>query len=317
MVALLVAAVAIAVASTLAFVHFREKPAPADVVRFQISTPAQTNFTPGTPQLSPDGRRVAFVAGPGGGRNQLWVRSLDSLESRPLAGTEGIYNTSFWSPDSQFLGFAVQGKLKKVNALGGPPQTVCDLPIRTTPGIMGQLREAAWNRDDVIVFGTAGTGLWQVPAAGGLPTEVTRVDSPQQGEFDAGPDFLPDGRHFLYRRLGSDQDNTGIYVGSLDTKPEQQSSKRLLIAGSSAVFVPASGPGSSSGHVLFTREGSLMAQAFDLRHLALVGEAVPLAEGMGFGASRPFSVSMTGSLDSYALNRKQKYYNKAQAASSN
>jgi hypothetical protein len=148
----------------------------------------------------------------------------------------------------------------------------------------------------VIVFGTASTGIWRVAAAGGPLTEVTRIDRSRQEVFHDGPDFLPDGRHFLYRSFGPDQDHTGIYVGSLDAKPEQQNSKPLVTTGSSAVFAPATGPDSSSGYVLFTREGSLMVQAFDLRRLALAGEAVPIAQGMGFGASRPFSVSMTGAL---------------------
>ena len=116
------------------------------------------------------------------------------------------------------------------------------------------------------------------------------------------PTSFPTGASFLYERLGPDAGDTGIYLGSLDAKPEQQSSKRLLTSASSAVYAPAAGPGSSTGHLLFTREGSLMAQAFDLRRLELAGEAVPIAEGMGFGGPTPvfglddgrFSVSDRG-----------------------
>src|SRR6476646_1569338 len=96
------------------------------------------------------------------------------------------------------------------------------------PGQLGRLREGAWNRDDVIVFGTASTGIWRVSGAGGPLTEVTRIDHSRQEVFHGGPDFLPDGRHFLYRSFGPDQDHTGIYIGSLDAKPEQQNSKPLV-----------------------------------------------------------------------------------------
>jgi eukaryotic-like serine/threonine-protein kinase len=290
-----IAGIATLLASGLAFVHFREKPPPAELVRFQFAPPAQTSFRFGTPQLSPDGRRVAFVVERADGRNQLWVRSLDSLEALPVAGTEGIHNTSFWSPDSRLLAFAIQGKLKKVNASGGLPETVCDLPLDTSRP-SPELREGSWNRNDVIVFGTARTGIWRVSAAGGLPTEVTRLDHARREVAHGGPDFLPDGQHFLYRTFGPDQDEIGIYLGSLDAKPEQQSSTRLLITGSSAAYAPDSSLGSNTGHLLFIREGRLMAQAFDLRRLELAGEAVPIAEGMGFGASRPFSASMTGAI---------------------
>jgi hypothetical protein len=174
----IVAAGAAAVAAALAFVNFSEKPPPADVMRFQIPLPPQKNPTFIAPYLSPDGRHVAFLSGNAEGRAQLWVRSMDSLESRPLAGTEGLINTVFWSPDSRSLGFVAQGKLKEVNISGGSPQTVCDFPVVTTePGQRGTFRSGAWNRDGVILFGTASTGLWRVPAGGGSPIQVTRLDA--------------------------------------------------------------------------------------------------------------------------------------------
>ena len=108
------------------------------------------------------------------------------------------------------------------------------------------------------------------------------------------PISFPTGAIFSINRAG--EGDSGIYLGSLDAKPEQQSSKRLLAGGSNAAYAPASDPDSSTGHLLFTREGSLMAQAFDLRRLELAGEAVPIAEGMGSGAPRPFSASTTGVL---------------------
>ena len=110
----IVAAGAVAVAAALAFVGFSEKPPSTEVMRFQIPLPPQKNSTFVAPYLSPDGRQVAFISENAERRPQLWVHSLDSLESRPLGGTEGLFNTVFWSPDSRSLGFATQSKLKKV-----------------------------------------------------------------------------------------------------------------------------------------------------------------------------------------------------------
>jgi Tol biopolymer transport system component len=155
-VAWIVAAVAIAISAVLAFVQLRAKQLAAQVVQFQLPLPAPTSFTFGVPHVSPDGRRVAFLSGGANGRTQLWVRSLDSLESRPLAGTEGVFNTAFWSPDSRSLGFVAEGRLKKVDASGGQPQTLCDLPAAiTAPGQRGTFRAGAWSRDGVIIFGTS------------------------------------------------------------------------------------------------------------------------------------------------------------------
>jgi eukaryotic-like serine/threonine-protein kinase len=295
----IVALGAVAVAAALAFENFSEKPPSAEVMRFQIPLPPQMNFMFATPYLSPDGRQVAFLSANAEGRTQLWVRSLDSLESRPLAGTEGVFNTAFWSPDSRFLGFVAQSKLKKVDVSGDSPLTVCDLPVvAAVPGQSGTFRSGAWNRDGVILFGIANSGLWRVSAAGGPPTEVTRLDPSRKELFHAGPDFLPGGRQFLYERQGTNAEYNGTYLGSLDAKPEQQSTRRLLSNAFGAVYVPAVGRGSSDGHLLFTREGSLMAQSFDLRRLKPAGEAVSIVQGMFFAGigPRPFSASMLGVL---------------------
>ena len=239
--------------------------------------------------LSPDGRRLAFlVDGPDESRRQLWLRSLDSVESRPLAGTEGAVTGSLWSPDSRFVGFVAQGKLKKVAVAGGPPQTICDIPAG------GAWRGGAWSRDGEILFGVVGSGLWRVADSGGAPAPVTRLSSMEA--FHSQPHFLPDGRHFLYFRFGPLGENNGIYLGSLDVKPEQQGGQRLAVGDTGAVYVPA-GEGSTMGHLLFARDGSLMAQAFDARRMEPVGEAVPIAEGMGGAGNAPaFSASLTGVL---------------------
>jgi serine/threonine protein kinase len=281
----IVATAATAAAIGLAFVHFREKSPVPELMRFQIPAPEKSSITDG-PYVSPDGRQIAFIASSPDGRNTLWVRWLNSLESRLLAGTEGVVS-AFWSPDSRFIAFEVPGKLKKVEASGGSPQTICDVPA---PGA------GAWSRDGVIVFGSFAHGLMRVTDAGGTAFPLTTLDSSRGELIHGAPAFLPDGRHFVYRRAGN-LENSGIYLGSLDAKPEQQSTRRLAATVSSVVFAPSQGSGNSSfGYILFVREGSLMAQAFDTRRLEMAGEAVPIAEGLNNSAAPQFSASLTGVL---------------------
>jgi eukaryotic-like serine/threonine-protein kinase len=266
-----------AFALALAFVHFRERPTAGPVTRFEISEPDNTILTP-LFAISPDGHNFAFVAPAANGRGAaVWVRSLETLNARPLDGTEGAGNTPFWSPDSRFIAFYAQGKLKKIEAVGAPPLTLCD-----ADNVYG----GVWTRDDKIIFGSS-DGLRQVSASGGSPSPVTTNGAA------ATPSLLPDGRHFVYLH-GRDQGRgVGIYVGSLGMKPDEQSSKKLLADNSNVVYAPSSDP--AFGYLLFVRgaltpsaPGTLMAQPFDARRLELAGEAVPIAErvpGIGFSAS--------------------------------
>ena len=283
-----VAAIAIASTVTLAFVHFRERAPVAAPIRFQIPPPEATTFA-STGVLSPDGRRIAFEAPGPDGRAILWVRSLDALDARPLPGTEGAIAGPIWSPDSRFLAFGVNGfpgRLKKVDATGGPPQTMCEYN--------GGYREGAWNAEGVILFGASSTGLLRVSDSFGPASLVTKIDASRQEIQHAGPAFLPDGHHFLYHRASRVAENSGIYLGSLDATPESQSTTRLVATDSDPVYVPSSS--SSEGFLLFLREGSLMAQAFDGRS-QLKGDAIPIAEDVGnLGSYGWFSASPTGAL---------------------
>jgi serine/threonine-protein kinase len=165
-----VAAVAILVAAGLAVLHFRETPPQPVPMRFQIPAPEKTTFGGNFGMaLSPDGRRLAFIANGADGRAMLWVRPLDSLAAQALPGTEGATFALFWSPDSRFLGFDAQGKIKKIEASGGRPQTLCETPAGITGG--------SWNREGVIIFGSAIRGLFRVPQSGGVATEFTTPDA--------------------------------------------------------------------------------------------------------------------------------------------
>ena len=225
--------------------------------------------------LSPDGRRVAFVLRNAAGRDQIWIRSLDALAAQPLAGTDGAW-TPFWSADSRSLAFFADGKLKKIDVAGGTPITLCDVG---GPGVGG-----TWNQDGVILFGPGGnTALQKVSSSGGIATPATTLAPGEGGHLR--PVFLPDGRHFFFR-----VNNGGIYVAALD------SSDRTLV-----IEAPeTSNIAYSDGHVLFTRESTLMAQPFDVERRLTTGDPFPIAEDIRIVTTgQPaalFTVSSTGLL---------------------
>ncbi len=253
-------------ALAIAFVHFRESPLEPRPIRFSVFPPEQTTHGggPAAPQaaLSPDGRYLAFVATTLDRTSQLWVRPLDSLAAQKLAGTEDA-SFPFWSPDSRFLGFFTPGKLKKIDAFGGPPQALCDAP---------EGNGGTWNRDGVIVFAPNRVGaLARVSATGGVPADVTALDRSRQETGHLWPQFLPDGRHFLYLALSGRRENRGIYVHSLASKE----AGLVLRTEVRATYTPP-------GYLLFVQQGTLMAQRFDSNRLQLSGEPARVAEQVAY-----------------------------------
>jgi Tol biopolymer transport system component len=244
-------------------------------VQFVVMPPEDGTFTgdglagsnPPSPQLAmaPDGRHLAFIASSADGRPRLWIRSFDAITARVLAGTEGAARP-FWSPDGRSIGFFAGAKLKTIAATGGPVQVLCD--VRSPRG-------GTWNQSGTIIFATGfEDALYRVAAAGGLPTRVTRLDATRQELSHRWPEFLPDGRHFLYLVINERRDQSGIYLGTLDSAE----TVRLLDTEFRAGFAPP-------GYLLFVREGTLLAQPFDITAKQLSGAAVPVTEGVGFGGA--------------------------------
>jgi eukaryotic-like serine/threonine-protein kinase len=235
--------------------------------------------------LSHDGRVLAFVAPRAKeGATALWVEEIGTPGARLLESTESA-SYPFWSPDDKFIAFFADGKLKKIEAAGGPVQIVCDAPLG---------RGGAWNADGVIVFAAdTGVAMRRVSAAGGRVTIVPgfeqRVSTTKSNRW---PAFLPDGKHFLYTSVDFGTDLQGesnaVYVASLDL----QEPRRLVRSNANAAYVPP-------GYLLFLQGETLMGQRFDAEHLRVTGEAFAIANEIEYLSSIArglFSASENGTL---------------------
>ena len=260
-------------------------------VRFQIAPPENLSFyftgdDAAPPEVSPDGRSVVYAARGRDGVTSLWVRRFDTVAAQRLAGTERA-QFPFWSPDSRWVAFFSDYKLRKVAIAGGPVQVIAEA---TDP--YGS-RGGTWNRDGTIVYAPHfNRPLFRVSAGGGKTEPATRLDSSRRETTHRWPQFLPDGRHFLYFARtavgGAQAEKNGIYAGALDSNER----KFILQAESNAVYV-------SPGWLLFWRDGNLLAQAFDPRRLELRGQPVAVAGGVEYDPvvwRGVFSVSENGVL---------------------
>jgi Tol biopolymer transport system component len=230
--------------------------------------------------ISPDGSHLTLVApGPAGGL-VLWVRPLDSASARPLAGTEGASNP-FWSADGRQIAFVADGRLKRVDASGGPVLTLSDRARNFSTG--------TWSRDNVILFVAADGSILRMSATAGDASASPAIsrDASKQGAHTS-PVFLPDGRRFLYAVGAEDRTGGAVYVGSLD------SGERVKLIDNALL------PAYASGFVFFVRDDTLMAQRFDAGRLALDGEPAAVAEQLRVAGapstSGVYAVSQTGVL---------------------
>ena len=238
--------------------------------------------------LSPDGTRLAFIAANPEGKYMLWIRPLSGMAAQPLAGTERA-SYPFWSPDSRFVGFFAGGKLKKIDASGGPPQT---LATRSSRAGNLELR-----RGDPVCADSAGA-FSRVSAAGGTAVTVTALDASKREFSHRFPHFLPDGRHFVFLAQaipsGDLKDADVVYAAALDSKSEGRS----FDSDPTRSMCPPFG-GGSQGHLLFARERTVVAQSSDPKSLSLSGEPVPVSEAVAFYPNfgcAMFTTSHTGIL---------------------
>jgi len=243
-----ISTVTVLLLAALGFVLFRQQTSPREPVQMSILLPAKSR--PMSLAVSPDGRMIALVLVKDG-KQQIWVRKLDSPELIPLEGTDGATNP-FWSPDSRWIAFFADARLKKIDRSGGPVQTLCDA-LAALGG--------TWNQNGEILFGGL-AALQRVSANGGAASQVHK----QLTASEKYPVFLPDGEHYLATR------STGIWLGSISGADF----RRLVPDASNAQFIAPS-PGDHVGAVLFSRGNILMALPFDTKRLELLGDAFPIA----------------------------------------
>lgn len=279
----------LACAATLAAVVFLPHSS-APVYRFSVE-PEEAKY-PGMPSISPDGRYLAWAATGPSGKRMLWVKGLDAIHAKPIADTDGA-GAPFWSPDSQYVAFFANQSLMKLHLVdgdaSGKPQVVC--PAETLGG------GGTWNNDGTILF-AAGLdgGLTKVAAGGGKPVPVTKLDPAKSERSHLWPQFLPDGKHFLFFILTDMGETTGVYTAALDSPVPLL----LFSSETNAVYSPTPGTiTSKNGYLLFIRNESLMGQPFNPAKLQTTDDAIALATGVGPVASfslAQISVSNTGIL---------------------
>lgn len=274
-----VAALAAAAAIVFAVGFMLRAPALVHPLRVSILPPEKHLFDPDSIALAPDGTKLAFVATVAGGTPQLWVRPLDSTAAQPLAGTEDAI-FPFWSPDSHSLGFFSDGKLRIIDASGGAVQTLAGAPMP---------RGGSWGSDGTILYTPDTTSaMFRIPAAGGTPSRAIGAEKAPSGiGSPRWPEFLPDGKHFIFFQYAADRETGGdIHLGALDSQQETV----LVNSDYRAQY--------ANGHLVFVRGGNLMTQNFDERKLKLIGNPVPVAEQIRADASgaAAFSLSSEGKL---------------------
>jgi Tol biopolymer transport system component len=276
------AVVALAIgASAIVAPRWAPRPPEPPLMRFSVTAPGGLGVaSDGTSAaISPDGRRLVFTAVDSAGVPRLWIRFLDSLSAKLLTGTENA-QLPFWSPDSRFIAFFAEGKLRKIPADGGAVEAICDAPSG---------RGGTWNRDGVIVFAPAALGpLMRVSSSGGNVVEVAKPD-PARGETGLRfPSFLPDGKRFLYVSLPRKDGNIEVYVAGLDAGQP----RHVMSAQWAPVYA-------EPGYILFSRGDRLVVQRFDLEQLKPVGEVVVLGDetpATNTDGAALLSVSATGAL---------------------
>ncbi len=266
--------------------YFRRAPAPQGspaVARLSVALPADDrlgNLNTPAIAVSPGGTQLAYV-GLRDGKEHLYLRSLDGLDSKAISGTEGA-TSPFFSPDGQWLGFFALEKLKKVSVEGGAIEILCDAAGTTGRG-------GSWGPDNSIYFSTASiSGLWKVSASGGIPTEVTRLDRSNGETSHRWPQVLPGGKAVLFTvRTGPGFDEHRTEVMSLQT-----GERRVLVRGGTT------GRYVASGHLVYARADALMAVRMNLDRLEAASDApVLLTEQVRVGGEGAhYAVSNSGQL---------------------
>ena len=254
---------------------WRGRAAIPELVRLTIPLPDATlaTYAQPLPQISPDGRRVALIVASG---SRIWLENLGEQKAQPIAGTENATGL-FWAPDSQHLAFTTTVSLKTLRLSDGAIRTLCELCQPAGGG--------TWSRTALILFPSMGRAVFSIPAAGGQPEAVTKLDRTAGETGHIAPYFLPEGRRFLYVVQNAEGKRSGLYVGEVGS-----SATRLLLPGDVPAIYAA------PGYLLFLRDGTLMAQPFDSTRLEFLGGPSPIVAADRVFNQLDFSASDTGVL---------------------
>jgi Tol biopolymer transport system component len=289
-----VAMTLVAIALTIVATYYAARPTPESLLMASVIPPpgvyVDSSGRIGPPQISPDGKRLAFIGCKteaaalsmvGGEACSIWLRGLASAEAHEVADTGGGY-FPFWSPDSRDIAFFADGKVKRVPADGGPVQIVCDA---------SDARGGSWGSSGTIIFSaTRVSAIYSVPADGGTSVPVTEVKpSAVEVASHRWPHFLPDGKHFLYESApnGACGELNEMHFASIDGKQDVS----LMRTCSNGAF--------ADGHLIFWRDGNLVAQWFEPRTGVLSGVPTAIVEHANFEplfSLAKFSASADGKL---------------------
>jgi predicted Ser/Thr protein kinase len=270
-------AIAVLAAALFAVGYVRRAPAPL-LQRFEIAPPPEL-VTVGSPRISPDGRSLVFRGVDSTGNAQLWIRPMDSVDARPIAGTEGAEDDArpMWSPDSRYIAFFVGDKLKKVPVAGGPAQTICD----------ADGADGSWSTSGEILYdGASNAPLMRVSAAGGIAKPEVSFDDVEGLGSLGWPEFLPDGQQFIFLAGTRDSQST-VMIQSLGS-----GERRVLMTSDSRVQYV------EPGYLIYVLNGMLVAHPFDADAGTLSSDPLPLADSIGVNpvGLADFSVSHNGTL---------------------
>ncbi len=296
---------ALALLSTLAVTYLYLMQPKTEVSTKRFTIEVDPSLVRGNwPQISPNGEYLTYLAVDSNNNEIIWVRPMNSLKAYALAGTEGA-NRPFWSPDSRYLGYTDNGKIKKIPVTGGPAQLL---------GEALGVADGSWGTGGVIVFdGRLADPIKAISATGGNVYAVTKIGKEKGETIHAWPQFLPDGKHFFYIApidSGVAGGNSRILVGSLDT------TEAPVEVGMTSSMVRYT----AQGYLLFVRDNILFAQKFDAKAFTLIGEPAAITDGIyaiGSAGGSSFSVSDEGTLvikkNQQSVETELKWYDRSGA----
>ncbi len=269
-------------AVSFAYLYFNKSEIPnSETIQFEMNAPARTHFAYDIPQISPDGKLIAFTVVDSTGKSMIWIRPLETINANPLEGTVNAA-LPFWSYDGKYLGFFQNQKLQKINLSTGSIQTICNAD---------QGYGAIWNRDNQIIFiPSFFSPLYKVNAEGGTPVQITKLNNSIGEEHHFPTQFFPDNNHFTFTAVSRNQGQSNIYIGSLNDNSKHSlfDKNQALSMNDKAFFI-------SPDYMLYSKNKNLVLQKFDLKSYELIGDKRTILNNIqNFSASENIIIADEG-----------------------